>query len=407
MARRQSQSEDERIAEVFRNICDGGVSERTKIDAIKMYLMSVELHNTSNVFSYPEALNPLADADEVTYSPANPTDAKTQGAQTERENDQESTIKDARQRVLQQYKYIKNVISHSGEIKDNGEMHAQTSEGIKIVTLDDLKELIDLIPSVVKFYEGERKYFFDNNKDLKGLAAIKKKSAELISIYNSIIQVVRQRQSRRTQGPSVHMDPNESVFFGRNQPLAFEEDQKYQNPFELPAAKEQTSFVPPVAETSVDEGVDQKGAGSDTQTLEDGKDVAAAAAVSIVDTWKNAFEDDPKPVLNRFGATPYSLTFRKKGSDEKLELFYADVKGALNLIRTSRDQHPETHVEHPFVANLEKFLREAARKAQEEYEKNILRRQQQRELDLQMERRQQQRELDLQRERQQQQRFEL
>ena len=55
MDRRQSQSEDELIAGLCRNTGDGGMSERTRkvlLDAIKMYLMSRERHNTSNVFSY-------------------------------------------------------------------------------------------------------------------------------------------------------------------------------------------------------------------------------------------------------------------------------------------------------------------------------------------------------------------
>lgn len=350
MARRQSQSEDELIAELCRNTGDGGMSERTRkvlLDAIKMYLMSRERHNTSNVFSYRGALDPLADADEDTVSSANPTDAKTQGAQTERKDDMELL----RKKLYKRYKEIQEVMDHKDRRIGPTYIYTTTNaKKVKVVFLKEVTYWIGVIDRLIRYYTpGFMFNMFNNDEKLKRLNIVKD---SLQYIKQSIKEVRRHRQ---TQVPPVYMDPNETVFFGGDRPLA--------------AEKEPTPFVPPV-----DKGVDQKSADSDTQILEgrsDGDKSSSGIVKEWVDQWNNAFKYDPNPKLNYSGEIPLSLTFRKEGSEEELVLNYTDVIKIMNLIHLTKE--PEALAQLSAVKKIQNHFDRKLEEVKEEEKKNSLR----------------------------------
>lgn len=352
MDRRQSQSEDELIAGLCRNTGDGGMSERTRkvlLDAIKMYLMSRERHNTSNVFSEPnqfwDSLNPLGDANEYTVSSANPTDAKTQGAQTERKDDMELL----RKKLYKRYKEIQEVMDHKDRRIGSTYIYTTTNaKKVKVVFLKEVTYWIGVINRLIPIY-SDTSYLFRNNEEPPRLKIMKE---SLQYIKQSIKEVRRHRQ---TQVPPVYMDPNETVFFGGDRPLA--------------AEKEQTSFVPPV-----DKGVDQKSAGSDTQTLgglSDGDESSSDIVKHWVDQWNNAFKYDPNPKLNYFGEIPLSLTFRKEGSEEELVLNYTDVIQTMNLIHLTKE--PEALAQLSAVKKIQNHFDRKLKEVKEEEKKNSLR----------------------------------
>lgn len=300
MDRRQSQSEDELIAGLCRNTGDGGMSERTRkvlLDAIKMYLMSRERHNTSNVFSYRGALDPLADADEDTVSSANPTDAKTQGAQTERKDDMELL----RKKLYKRYKEIQEVMDHKDRRIGPTYIYTTTNaKKVKVVFLKEVTYWIGVIDRLIRYYTpGFMFNMFNNDEKLKRLNIVKD---SLQYIKQSIKEVRRHRQ---TQVPPVYMENDKGInlneTFFLEKPMV--SDKKYEPIFGTTTSNERPR------ETPVEDPLE--------------------TVKRWVSKWETAFRTVPRPV---YSEEPHeSLKFNISDSKE-LELSWLEVQQVYSLI---------------------------------------------------------------------------